>query len=82
MEILHGRFQPGTRRSCTIRPPAHRLRSSSPTRSFCSSAIYDELLDLALASIYSKMQKEPHWYDWLLGILVFELVLFFMGIMN
>ena len=28
---------------------------------------YDELLDIALASIYAKMQMEPHWYDWLLG---------------
>ena len=28
---------------------------------------YDELLDNALADIYSKLQKEPHWYDSLLG---------------
>jgi hypothetical protein len=28
---------------------------------------YDELLDNALASIYAEMQKEPHWYDSLLG---------------
>jgi hypothetical protein len=28
---------------------------------------YDELLDDALARIYANMQKEPHWYDSLLG---------------
>ena len=28
---------------------------------------YDELLDDALADIYAKMQKEPHWYDSVLG---------------
>jgi hypothetical protein len=28
---------------------------------------YDELLDDALADIYSKLQKEPHWYDSLFG---------------
>jgi hypothetical protein len=28
---------------------------------------YDELLDDALASIYAKMQKEPRWYDSLIG---------------
>jgi hypothetical protein len=28
---------------------------------------YDELLDDALADIYAKVQKEPHWYDSLLG---------------
>lgn len=28
---------------------------------------YDELLDTALASIYASIQKEPRWYDFLIG---------------